>query len=91
MQEGYVDANIFDERIPDFAGLRAYPKLDSPNQAYIEAAVQGGSLATITFSISLICEDLRDTQYGSSIPGPYVRRDAMARRTNEGGNVYAGS
>ena len=91
MQEGYVDGNIFDERIPDFAGLRAYPKLDSPNQAYIEAAVQGGSLATITFSISLICEDLRDTQYGSSIPGPYVRRDAMARRTNEGGNVYAGS
>jgi hypothetical protein len=91
MQEGFIDANIFDERIPDFAGLRAYPKLDSPNQAYIDVAVQGGSAATVTFSISLICEDLRDVQYGKGVPGPYVRRDAESRETNQGGNVYVGS
>jgi hypothetical protein len=91
MQDGFVDGNIFDERIPDFAGLRAYPKLDSPNRAYLDVAVQGGGLATVTFCVSLICEDLRDVQYGKGIPGPYVRRDASSRETNEGGNVYVGS
>ena len=91
MQEGFIDGNIFDERIPDFAGLRAYPKLDSPNRAYLDVAVQGGGQATVTFCVSLICEDLRDAQYGKGVPGPYVRRDASSRETNEGGNVYVGS
>jgi len=88
MQQGFADANIYDSRIPEFAGLRAYPHLESPNRAYVEAAVQGAPETSLTFSLALICEDLRDTQYGSGIPGPYVRRDAMLRETNQAGDAF---
>ncbi len=79
MQEGFIDANIYDSRIPEFAGLRAYPKLESPNRAYIEAAVQGGPGASTSFTVSLVCDIIEDDEYGDGVMGPYARRDAMRR------------
>lgn len=78
-QEGYIDASIYDSRLSEFPGLRAYPELVSPNQAFIEAAIVGPQLATMTFSLNLLCEDLEDEDVGVPTPGPYARRDALMR------------
>ena len=51
----------------------------SPNQAFIEAAIVGPQLATMTFSLNLLCEDLEDEDVGVPAPGPYARRDALMR------------
>ena len=88
MQSGFCDANIYDDRIPEFAGLRAYPKLTSPNRAYIEAALQGGPATSSTFSLALVCEILSDTEYGSGVPGPYLRRDAVRRLAPPDGQTF---
>jgi hypothetical protein len=91
-QEGYVDAGLFSPRVPEFAGLRGYPLLESPNRAFVSAAVSGLSDATVfaqltsvTFSLNLIAEVLDDTMFGSHIPGPYARRDAMLRTPSPDG------
>jgi hypothetical protein len=86
-QEGYVDGAIYDARLPEIPGLRGNPDLDSPNRAYIEAALVGSQLTTITFSINLICEVREDTEFGVPIPGPYARPGAQTRLLRDGANV----
>jgi hypothetical protein len=88
IQEQFIDGTVYDERLPELAGLRAYPRLDSPNQAYVSAAVQGGCLTSLTFSVTLICEVREDADLGAGIPGPYLRRDATLRRTNADGDAF---
>jgi hypothetical protein len=84
-QEGYVDAAVFTNAAPEFAGLRQYPLLTSPNVANVRAAVSGQSVAvpvstpSIVFSLVLVCEVLDDQNHGRHIPGPYARRDALIR------------
>jgi hypothetical protein len=78
-QDGYIDATIYDARTSDYAGLRAYPELVSPNRASIDVAVVGPQLASLTFSINLVCDVLADREYGDPSPGPYSRDGALAR------------
>jgi len=78
-QDGYIDATIYDARTSDYAGLRAYPELVSPNRASIDVAVVGPQLASLTFSINLVCDVLADREYGDPNPGPYSRDGALAR------------
>lgn len=78
-QEGYIDAAYYDVRNPGFAGLRAAPELKSPNTASIEVAFAGPPLASILFSINLVCDIQTDQEYGTYNVGPYDRPTIMRR------------
>ena len=78
-QEGYIDGALYDSRLSHSPGLRALPELTSPNRAFIEAAIVGPQLATMTFSINLLCDVLDDDEFGTYVSGPYGRRDALLR------------
>ena len=78
-QEGFVDSMYYDSRVAGFAGLRAYPKLLSPNRAFIEVAFSGQALTGVTFSMNLLCDMREDTEYGTYNPGPYNRSATMRR------------
>jgi len=78
-QEGYIDGALYDSRLQHTPGLRAMPELKSPNRAYIEAAVVGPQLTSMTFSVNLLCDIMEDTEYGVVTPGPYARREALLR------------
>lgn len=92
--EGYIDAAVYSDAVPEFAGIRAYPLLESPNRCTVKVAVSGesdpdaifgGQLTSLSFSISLICEVLDDSSFGAHIPGPYARKDSMLRTPNPDG------
>jgi len=78
-QEGYVDGALYDARLDYHPGLRALPELLSPNRAFIEAAIVGPQLTTMTFSIHLLCDILEDKEYGDYISGPYAREASLLR------------
>jgi hypothetical protein len=117
-QDDYVDATVYSESVPEFAGLRDYPVLEDPNTCSINVAtvalsygipaslIPGGAFVApfgapaggspyvyvgpnpfvglvrpvTQFSMSLVCEILEDEIVkGVHIPGPYARRDALAR------------
>lgn len=90
-QEGYVDAAIYTPFVPEFAGLRSYPLIRSPNNATVRLGFLGQPGLPIigpppprrtwqsTFSANLVCEILEDKDFGSHIPGPYARINATAR------------
>ena len=85
--EDFADGKIYDASQPEFCGLRDYPLLKSPNTATVQAAVCGiiraGAVAnaqSLSFSCALLTEVLQDDNYGSHIPGPYARGNAMVRR-----------
>ena len=86
-QSGFVDGAIYDTRLPEFPGLRAAPVLEKTNRGYVEAAIVGPQLATMTFSMSLVCEVMDDEQFGKPIPGPYARGASLARRVVDGSNA----
>lgn len=81
---GRVEA--FDIANEHLAGLRDYPLLRSPNQAFltlgfrdgtaIAAALLGNNLVTA----ALVCEVLADDNFGAHIPGPYARGQALTRQ-----------
>jgi hypothetical protein len=79
--EDFGDATIYDADQPEFAGLRDYPLLVSPNRAQVTVQ-ETGLLNTdnVTFSCALLCEVLIDQNYGAHVPGPYARRGAMVRQ-----------
>jgi len=88
IQEGYIDTIAFSDGVPEFPGLRAYPVLEPPNRAYVDAAVVGQPLTGMTFSMCLLCDILDDADFGAPISGPYGRRDAMMRFDPPDGQGY---
>lgn len=82
--EDYGDATIYDANQPEFAGLRDYPVLKSPNTASVNmnqvGVIDANGRYRVTFSASLLCEVLIDDQYGAHIPGAYARRGALVRQ-----------
>jgi hypothetical protein len=79
--EDFADATIYDADQPEFAGLRDYPILRSPNTATVSVQ-QVGNLdsESITFSCAILAEVLIDDNYGAHIPGPYARKGALVRQ-----------
>jgi hypothetical protein len=79
--EDFADATIYDADQPEFAGLRDYPILRSPNTATVSVQ-QVGNLddEDITFTCAILCEVLVDDNYGAHIPGPYARKGALVRQ-----------
>jgi hypothetical protein len=78
-QGEYVDATVYGTGIPEYAGLRDNPILESPNRAYLTAAVVGAPYTSMTLSMSVIVDILDDTEFGRHRPGPYARRGAQGR------------
>ena len=86
--EDFADAKIYDADQPEFAGLRDYPILRSPNQCEVVSQLVGNVQAnTVTWSCSLLCEVLIDDNYGAHIPGPYARPGSLVR---QGGSFVVG-
>ena len=79
-QGEYADATVYSTLIPEYAGLRDNPILESPNRAFLTAAVVGVPFTSMTFSMQLIVDILDDTEFGAHRQGPYARRGAQARR-----------
>jgi hypothetical protein len=79
--EDFADSTVYDADQPEFAGLRDYPILRSPNVATVSVQ-QIGNLddEELTFSAALLCEVLIDDNYGAHIPGPYARKGALVRQ-----------
>tara|TARA_Y100000389_G_scaffold203525_1_gene252184 strand:+ start:494 stop:1447 length:954 start_codon:yes stop_codon:yes gene_type:complete len=86
-QEGYIDAAYYDVRNPGFAGLRASPELKTPNTASIEVAFVGPPLASVIFSINVVCDVQDDTEFGTYNVGPYDRPTTMRRSDVDSVNI----
>lgn len=77
-------AELYDIANERFAGLRDYPILRSPNQAFLNiqfssitgAAAVGNNVLTA----ALVVDVLADDNFGAHLPGPYARRDSLIRR-----------
>ena len=78
-QGEHVDATVYSTLLPEYAGLRDNPILESPNRAYLSASVVGVPYTSLTFSMQLIVDILDDTEFGAHRPGPYARRGAQGR------------
>jgi len=79
-QGEYADATVYSTMVPEYAGLRDNPILESPNRAFLTAAVTGVPFTSMTFSMQLVVDILDDTEFGMHRVGPYARRGAQARR-----------
>ena len=94
IHEDWGPANLYLSSNDNFAGLRDYPLLKSPNTARVTMNCQGpvaptpatvpsGNTTCFAHSLvtcNLVCEILQDDNYGSHVPGPYARKGAMVRR-----------
>lgn len=78
-QGEHVDATVYSTLLPEYAGLRDNPILESPNRAYLSASVVGVPYTSLTFSMQLIVDILDDNEFGAHRPGPYARRGAQGR------------
>lgn len=73
LDESWVLMDDYDTDKEQYAGLRAYPVLISPNQAFVDVAAFAPAAQTLYFSVSLVTEVLRDDAFGPGLPGAYAR------------------
>lgn len=82
--EDFADASIYDSAQPEFAGLRDYPVLKSPNTSTVVVnqvgVIDAAGRYRVTFSAALLCEVLIDDEFGAHIPGAYARKGALVRQ-----------
>lgn len=89
-QGEYADATVYSTRLPEYAGLRDNPILESPNRAFLTAAVVGVPFTSMTLSMQIIVDILDDTEFGRHMPGPYARRGAQGRTPSIEANAFVG-
>lgn len=73
LDESFVLMDDYDTDKEQFAGLRAYPILISPNQAFVDVGAYAPSGQTLYTAISLVTEVMRDDAFGPGLPGAYAR------------------
>lgn len=73
LSENWVLMDDYDTDKEQFAGLRAYPVLISPNTAFVDVAAFAPAGQTLYTAISLVTEVLRDDAFGPGLPGAYAR------------------
>ncbi len=76
----YTDATVYSTLLPEFPGLRDNPILESPNRAFVTAAVTGLAYTSCSFAMYLIADVLDDSEFGTHRAGPYARRGAQVRQ-----------
>ena len=86
IQQGGVDLAYFASGLTTKVGLRDFPILRSPNQAFLNVAWQNsiaGAVMTAGDHIvgfDLIVDVLADDNFGAHLPGAYARTDSLIRR-----------
>lgn len=73
IDESLVLMDDYDTDKEQFAGLRAYPVLISPNQAEVDVGAFAPAGQILYTSLSLVTEVLRDDAFGPGLPGAYAR------------------
>ncbi len=75
LPEDWVLMDDYDTDKEQFAGLRAYPVLRSPNTAQVTCNAIGPAAggAILFFALTLVTEVLRDDSFGPGLPGAYAR------------------
>lgn len=73
LDESWVIMDDYDTDKEQFAGLRAYPILISPNTAFVSAAAFAPSGQVLYTGVSLVTEVMRDDAFGPGLPGAYAR------------------
>lgn len=73
LSENMVLMDDYDTDKEQFAGLRAYPVLISPNQAFVNVAAFAPAAQHLYTAVSLVTEVLRDDAFGPGLPGAYAR------------------
>jgi hypothetical protein len=73
LSEDAVLMDDYDTDKEQFAGLRAYPVLISPNIAYVSTNAYAPAGQTLYYAVSLVTEVLRDDAFGPGLPGGYAR------------------
>jgi len=73
LDESFVLSDDYDTDKDQFAGLRAYPILISPNQAFVDVGAFAPAGQTLYTAVSLVTEVMRDDAFGPGLPGAYAR------------------
>jgi hypothetical protein len=73
LSENWVLMDDYDTDKEQFAGLRAYPVLISPNIAYVTTNTWAPAGQNLYYAVSLVTEVLRDDAFGPGLPGGYAR------------------
>lgn len=73
LDESWVLMDDYDTDKEQFAGLRAYPILISPNTAFVDVAAFAPGGSQLYTSVSLVTEVMRDDAFGPGLPGAYAR------------------
>jgi hypothetical protein len=73
LDESFVLMDDYDTDKEQFAGLRAYPILISPNTAFVDVGAFAPAGQTLYTAVSLVTEVMRDDAFGPGLPGAYAR------------------
>jgi len=73
LDESFVISDDYDTDKEQFAGLRAYPILISPNTAFVDVGAFAPAGQTLFTAVSLVTEVMRDDAFGPGLPGAYAR------------------
>lgn len=87
LQQGVIDLDYFAAGLDRIPGLRDYPIVRSPNQAFITVSWENSAAANAVttaqdtiIGVDLLVDVLADDNFGAHIPGPYARAGAMVRK-----------
>ena len=86
IQQGGVDLAYFASGLTTKVGLRDFPILRSPNQAFLNVAWANSIAGANTTAgdhivgFDLIVDVLADDNFGAHLPGAYARTDSLIRR-----------
>jgi len=86
IQAGGVDLAYFASGLNTKVGLRDFPILRSPNQAFLNVAWANSVAGANTTAgdhivgFDLIVDVLADDNFGAHLPGAYARTDSLIRK-----------
>lgn len=72
LHEGPGPADNYDTDVDKLAGLRFYPYVRSPNQAFVTVKAAGDLDDVVVVTANTIVDVLEDDTYGVGFPGPYA-------------------
>lgn len=71
LSNGWQDASSYGD-LDNLRGLRAYPKLQTTNEAQVEVAAAGDVDDVVTLTAELLVDVIADDTYGTGFPGTYA-------------------
>jgi hypothetical protein len=71
LSNGWQDASSYGD-LDNLRGLRAYPKLQTTNEAQVEVAASGDVDDIVTLTAELLVDVIADDTYGAGFPGVYA-------------------